>query len=1035
MSQKCSKGSTAVLITPYHGWMDLFWPNGLNNDSWGLESGLTLLDWMLAGIDSSLVDETILICHNSQYETLSRHLGADQIFSCDDHGITDVMIDIFSESDGDILFIYPCVVFHKEFCQQFMSNNHGDVLLACSKSSLLNSNMSYRQKVMTEKLHLQSERVISCGRLLDKENWHAAFSGVARIDQFAIKQMISIWNDLKSNPFEFFYDSISIEKIRFTDFIHHLIDRGVYVSSFESSNDVTIINKSEQLSKFVFGTKAQTLQRLQFVLEKSNISELFMFTVAEWTDNKQRILEQVRMQFSDCHVVVRSSSIVEDGWDESLAGAFYSVLDVDVSLTDHLETAIDDVINSYKKISNIDDDILGLNQVLIQRFISNINFSGVLFTRDLHTGTPYYIINYDGISGRTDSVTSGDTNNLNTLVIYRGIDGKYLEDDFRKLIASCQEIERALNCDSLDIEFAISNDGAVHIFQVRPMAAAINWEQLNYDKFSTVLGYIKDYVKNVNSRFGKTVFSNMTDWNPAEMISTSPSPLALSLYQYLITDTTWRVSREKCGYYSPPAERLMVSFGGKPYINVRSSFKSFVPQTISKKFREQLVDIWISKLIQHPEKHDKVEFEIVPTCYTFDINNQMQELLESGVTKKQVEELTNRLRVLTDSHISQQVFSLNDELNKVVQLSHRINQYEMGSVGVFTIKTLLDDCVINGVLPFSNLARMAFIATAILKSLVETGILSEDDQSNLKGNIKTITSSVVEDYRRIHNKSLTIDAFLQKYGHLRPGTYDINSKRYDEDPKLYVNQVTDPHPVEHSTYDIPQEKLNHIDQLLGEHGFNSNCIQLMAFIEDAIRGREDAKFGFTKAVSLALKLIEQVGNDFGIARADMAFIDIHSLLRWDSSVSVEGLGQWLQNQISDNKQAFMYEKALNLPDIITEYTDIHIYQQLQSKPNFVTKNRIVSEFVCLDDNSDQDISNKIVMIESSDPGFDWIFTHKIAGLITMYGGANSHMAIRCAEFNIPAAIGCGAAIYDQLVDKNLIEIDCAGEIIRPCTAH
>ena len=108
---------------------------------------------------------------------------------------------------------------------------------------------------------------------------------------------------------------------------------------------------------------------------------------------------------------------------------------------------------------------------------------------------------------------------------------KNLEEDFRKLIISCQEIERALNCDSLDIEFAISNDGAVHIFQVRPMAAAINWEQLDYDKFSTVLGYIKDYVKNANCRFGKTVFSNMTDWNPAEMISTSPSPLALSLYQ------------------------------------------------------------------------------------------------------------------------------------------------------------------------------------------------------------------------------------------------------------------------------------------------------------------------------------------------------------------------------------------------------------------------------------------------------------------------------------------------------------------------
>ena len=1035
MNHKCIKASTAVVITPYHGWMDLFWPGDFIKHSWGLESGLTLLDWTLAGIDRSSIDKTVLICHTTQYETLSRHLGADQILSCEDYDITDVIMDVFSNADGDILFIYPCVVFHNEFCQQFMSNTLGGVVLTCNTSWLSNPNVSYRQQVMTEKLQIHEEQVVSCGRLLDKDKWHAAFSGVARIDQSALQMLLSIWNELKSNPVEFFHDSINLEKIRITDFIHHIIEQGVYVRAYESSSDVVTISKGEQLSKFVFGTKAQTLQRLQFVLEESSISELLIFTVAEWNESRQKILKQAQKQFNDCRVVVRSSSIVEDGWDESLAGAFYSVLDVDISIAGRLEEVINDVITSYKKIRNNDDAALGLNQVLIQRFISDIDFSGVLFTRDLHTGTPYYIINYDPVSGRTDSVTSGDTNNLKTLVIYRGLDEEHLEDKFRKLIVACKEIEHALSCNSLDIEFAISNDGAVHIFQVRPMAVANNWEHLNYDKFSTLLEYIKGYVQDENSHYGKTVFSNMTDWNPAEMISTSPSPLALSLYEYLITDTTWRISRKECGYYCPPAERLMVSFGGKPYINVRSSFTSFVPQTISKEFRERLVDIWISKLIKHPEKHDKVEFEIVPTCYTFDLNKMTQELLNSGVTNKEVEELTNQLRELTDSHISQKLFLLNDELNKVIRLSERIDQYQSEPVNVFTIKKLLDDCIANGVLPFANLARMAFIATAILKSLVKTGMLSENDESNLKGSIKTITSEVIKDYKLLHNKMLTIDEFLQKYGHLRPGTYDINSRRYDEDPKLFVNQIEVPQALLYSEDAIPQEKLKQIDQLLVERGFKSNCSQLMAFIKDAIRGREDAKFGFTKAVSLVLKMVEEIGSDFGIVRSDMAYIDIHSLLRWRSSVSVDGLGEWLQSQIDNNKEAFMYEKALNLPDIIREYTDIHMYQQLQSKPNFVTKNRIVSDLVCLDDNTDQVITNKIVMIESSDPGFDWIFTHKIAGLVTMYGGANSHMAIRCAEFNIPAAIGCGAAIYDQLAGNNMVEIDCVGEIIRPWTAH
>ena len=38
--------------------------------------------------------------------------------------------------------------------------------------------------------------------------------------------------------------------------------------------------------------------------------------------------------------------------------------------------------------------------------------SGVIFTRDLVTGSPYYVINYDDESGSTSSVTSERTANL-----------------------------------------------------------------------------------------------------------------------------------------------------------------------------------------------------------------------------------------------------------------------------------------------------------------------------------------------------------------------------------------------------------------------------------------------------------------------------------------------------------------------------------------------------------------------------------------------------------------------------------------------
>ena len=40
------------------------------------------------------------------------------------------------------------------------------------------------------------------------------------------------------------------------------------------------------------------------------------------------------------------------------------------------------------------------------------------------------------------------------------------------------------------------------------------------------------------------------------------------------------------------------------------------------------------------------------------------------------------------------------------------------------------------------------------------------------------------------------------------------------------------------------------------------------------------------------------------------------------------------------------------------------------------------------------------------------------------------MAIRCAEFNIPAAIGCGEKIYDTVSQLDYLEMDCRNGLIK-----
>ena len=99
-----------------------------------------------------------------------------------------------------------------------------------------------------------------------------------------------------------------------------------------------------------------------------------------------------------------------------------------------------------------------------------------------------------------------------------------------------------------------------------------------------------------------------------------------------------------------------------------------------------------------------------------------------------------------------------------------------------------------------------------------------------------------------------------------------------------------------------------------------------------------------------------------------------------------------------------------MPDVVTGEGDIDLVCMQEARPNFITEGHVTGETASPEEMGSVDLSGKIVLLEKADPGFDWIFAQEIAGLITCYGGAASHMAIRCAEFGVPAAIGCGKKI-------------------------
>jgi len=59
-----------------------------------------------------------------------------------------------------------------------------------------------------------------------------------------------------------------------------------------------------------------------------------------------------------------------------------------------------------------------------------------------------------------------------------------------------------------------------------------------------------------------------------------------------------------------------------------------------------------------------------------------------------------------------------------------------------------------------------------------------------------------------------------------------------------------------------------------------------------------------------------------------------------------------------------------------------------------------------------------------------IAAYPIAGLITAWGGANSHMAIRAGELGLPAIIGAGERCFRLWSAARCLHIDCAGHRVE-----
>lgn len=784
----------------------------------------------------------------------------------------------------------------------------------------------------------------------------------------------------------------------------------------------TVIKRWPRLVKGKMETKSSRLQKLrdtslgkfllpQIVIRRDSYSR----GIAPHPWELERLLD-FGEKFKS--FVVRSSAVDEDVAGASQAGRYLSLLDIPLK---DIKMAITNVFASYKSENNNDE-------VLIQPFISNSSLSGVIFTHDPSSGSPYRVFNFH-IGSDTTSVTAGKSNSCTVVSFHDSL--QLLPAPLKTFTGELTEIFSYFKT-PVDLEF-VCQGANFYIVQCRQLV--VKEAECETSRLENALREVQIAVARITETHPYLVgdisaLGVMPDWNPAELIGVRPSALALSLFRELITDGIWAYERDNLGYRNTRSFPLIVNLAGHPYIDIRTSINSLIPASIEDSLANKLANCYLQFLVANRYLHDKVEFEVYLTAWSFDFKHRIEKY-SSMLSQEEVDTIEAALIKITRRMISPESGLLKPSLERFEVLSSRFERIMQSKLDPLAkLYWLIEDCKRYGTLPFSGVARMAFVGKLLLDSLVIIGHLDPGEISELLSSVDSPANRLIHD-----SQILDKNMFLERYGHLRPGTFDIRVPNYRSGYDTYFrnpisHSVEEENDVRRIGFSVTEklrtsESLNSLVSILG-----TDLPGLIDWCLSAISAREKGKFLLSRNISAALELIGEIGSEFDLTLEDLSNSSIQTYL--EAYKGSADLAVRLHAEISSNKQFFKTTRSAWLPPLITEPSEVFCFTLDEGHPNFIGQDSVAGPVQSIEIEPDL-APGKILLIRSADPGYDWVFTRGVIGMITCFGGANSHMAVRCKELGIPAAIGVGEIAFDRVSRAQSVLLDCIGkriEVIR-----
>ena len=172
------------------------------------------------------------------------------------------------------------------------------------------------------------------------------------------------------------------------------------------------------------------------------------------------------------------------------------------------------------------------------------------------------------------------------------------------------------------------------------------------------------------------------------------------------------------------------------------------------------MNCWLEKLKANPELHDKIEFDIAITNYSFDIDKKLNNL-NLAISNQDIDLIKNTYRNhLINLFKRDSNGSIKSALDRIKTLEKNQNNFSNLN-NLEDLFKIVDDCINFGTIPFSILARHGFIAKTLINSLIDLQIIKKEEANEFLNSISTIASELVLDVANLKNKKLDKN-FLKK---------------------------------------------------------------------------------------------------------------------------------------------------------------------------------------------------------------------------------------------------------------------------------